>query len=214
MNTQRMLSASIIEEVGIMQQGLVSFSIQDILEQESISTSTQPIDKNDTALFVTKFINKSIHGYGAWSFCRDLLSKELITPMQKNGTDFVADSLFMPALEQALIHENNESLENAFNYFKQHTIDDQGLWHGSQQIFTSSKIFHFPSSVDLSLSLAQIKENELSMISKINENPLFRENNHSLYLKLQKGKISNLLSMLFKVYYLDFLYLQQKKFLV
>ncbi len=188
MNTQRMLSASIIQEVGIMQQGLVSFSIQDLLEQESISTNnTEQTNKNDTALFITKFINKSIHGYGAWSFCRDLLEQDFLAPMQQNGTDFVADSLFMPALEKAFLEENNESLENAFTYFKQQNIDEQALWHGSQKMFSSSKIFHFPSSVDLSLSLAKIQDKELSMLNKINENPLFKENNRSLYLKLQKA---------------------------
>lgn len=188
MNTQRMISASIIEEIGILQQGLVSFSIVDILGQESIPQNNVQYNKYDTALFISKFINKSIHGYGAWSFCRDLLPQELLAPMQKNGTDFVADSLFMPALEKALLTENNQSLEQAFKFFKQQKINEQALWHGSQNLFVSHAPFKFSSSVNFSLALAKIDDNDLTKINKINENPLFKEKNNPLYAKLQKAQ--------------------------
>ncbi len=118
--TQRMLQASIIQEIGILKQGLVSVSVQDIWGQESIENSaarqnSSPLKNHHPALSTLETINRAVHGYGAWTFCRDNFPPDHIKLLQNAQTDFVADTLLMPALEQALSQEKNTQ---TMDYFK------------------------------------------------------------------------------------------------
>ena len=141
--TQRMLQASIIQEIGILKQGLVSVSVQDIWGQESIENSaarqnSSPLKNHHPALSTLETINRAVHGYGAWTFCRDNFPPDHMKLLQNAQTDFVADTLLMPALEQALSQEKNTPLLQAFQVLQEQKIDEQRLWHGTQRCFSLS----------------------------------------------------------------------------
>lgn len=190
--TQRILAGSIIEEIGILKQGLVSLSIQDIWGQESMPTpagtkNISALTNPQPALYTLESINRSVHGYGAWTFCRDSFAPELIKLLQNAQTDFAADTLIMPALEQAFIKENNAPLIKAFHFLQEQKIDEQSLWHGTHKSFAHSP-YAFPSLTKFILQTAKISEQDCSMLKKMQETPLFRENNQNLYNKFVLAK--------------------------
>lgn len=188
--TQRLISASIIEEIGIMKQGLVSVSVQDIWGQESadrqnLSENTQlsPKEHNQPARFVLESINRAVHGYGAWTFCRDSFAPELIRTIQESQTDFAADTLLMPALEQAVLAEDSGPLIKAFSRLKEENIDERSLWHGTHRTFNKSP-FAFSSLTEFILQKTDISAKEISQLKKMQESPLFMQNNGELAKKL------------------------------
>lgn len=190
--TQRILAGSIIEEIGILKQGLVSISVQDIWGQESVPDSAKTknisaLANPQPALYTLESINRSVHGYGAWTFCRDSFAPELIKLLQNAQTDFAADTLIMPALEQALIQENNAPLIKAFHFLQEQKIDEQSLWHGTHASFAHSP-YAFPSLTKCIMHMVKISEQDCSMLKKMQETPLFRENNQNLYNKFVLAK--------------------------
>lgn len=188
--TQRLLSASIIEEVGILRQGLVSVSVQDIWGQESLqnpSETVSPLTAKQPACLVLENINRSVHGYGAWTFCRDPLEPALIKTVQDAETDFAADTLLMPALEQAVLTEDNTPLMQAFAMLKTYGIEEQSLWHGTPACFVQSP-YASATLTELIIQKSGITEQEISMLQKMQENPVFRENNPKLSQKLRTAQ--------------------------
>lgn len=188
--TQRLLSASIIEEVGILRQGLVSVSVQDIWGQESMQPSSEtisPLTASQPACHVLENINRSVHGYGAWTFCRDPLEPALIKKVQDAETDFAADTLLMPALEQAVLTESNTPLIQAFALLKTYEIEEQSLWHGSPACFVQSP-YTSATLAELIMQKSGISEQEISMLQKMQESPVFQENNQKLSKKLRTAQ--------------------------
>lgn len=186
--TQRILAASIIEEIGLLKQGIVSVSVQDIWGQESMQdtitakTVISALNYPQPGLFTLESINRSVHGYGAWTFCRDAFAPELIKLLQNAQTDFVADTLIMPALEQAFLQENNAPLMAAFKFLQEQKIDEQSLWHGSHSSFFNTP-YAYASLTKFLMHKTAVSEQDCSMLKKMQDNPLFRENNHNLYQK-------------------------------
>ncbi len=186
--TQRMLQASIIQEIGILKQGLVSVSVQDIWGQESIENSaarqnSSPLKNHHPALSTLETINRAVHGYGAWTFCRDNFPPDHMKLLQNAQTDFVADTLLMPALEQALSQEKNTPLLQAFQVLQEQKIDEQSLWHGTQRCFSFSP-YAYPALTQFILKKANITGQECSVLKKMRKSPLLRENNLKLNEKL------------------------------
>lgn len=187
--TQRILAGSIIEETGILKQGLVSLSIQDIWGQESVrdladTKNISALTSPQPALHTLENINRSVHGYGAWTFCRDAFHPDLIKTIQDAQTDFAADTLIMPALEEAFAQENNAPLLKAFQFLQEQKIEEQSLWHGSHTSFSHSPYAH-ASLTQFTLHTANLSEQDCSMLKKMQKTPLFRENNQNLYTKFQ-----------------------------
>ncbi len=185
--TQRILAASIIEEIGLLKQGIVSVSVQDIWGQESMQDTVNPgkisaLTFPQPALFTLESINRSVHGYGAWTFCRDAFAPEFMKLLQNAQTDFVADTLIMPALEQAFLQENNAPLIKAFKFQQEQKIDEQSLWHGTHSGFFNTPYAH-ASLTKFLMHKINISEQDCSMLKKMQDNPLFRENDQSLYQK-------------------------------
>ena len=171
--TQRMLQASIIQEIGILKQGLVSVSVQDIWGQESIENSaarqnSSPLKNHHPALSALETINRAVHGYGAWTFCRDNFPPDHMKSLQNAQTDFVADTLLMPALEQALSQEKNTPLLQAFQVLQEQKIDEQSLWHGTQRCFSFSP-YAYPALTQFILKKANITRQECSILKKMRE---------------------------------------------
>lgn len=190
--TQRILAGSIIEEIGILKQGLVSISVQDVWGQESVpdpaeTKNISALTSPQPALYTLESINRSVHGYGAWTFCRDAFAPELIKLLQNAQTDFAADTLIMPALEQAFVQENNAPLIKAFHFLQKQKIDEQSLWHGTHKSFSHSP-YAFPSLTQFIMHTAKISEQDCSMLKKMQETPLFRENNQKLYDKFVQAR--------------------------
>lgn len=185
--TQRIIAGSLIEEIGILKQGLISISVQDIWGQESVldtakTKNISALTYPQPALYTLENINRAAHGYGAWTFCRDTFAPELIKLLQKAQTDFAADTLLMPALEQAFIQENNAPLVKAFHYLQEQKIDEQSLWHGSHASFSVSPYYH-KDLTQFIMQTIKISEQDCSMLKKMQDTPLFRENNQDLYTK-------------------------------
>lgn len=186
--TQRILAASIIEEIGLLKQGLISISVQDIWGQESIYDTLMPendisaLSHQQPALFTLESINRSAHGYGAWTFCRDTFAPQFIKTLQNAQTDFVADTLIMPALEQAFLQENNAPLIKAFQFLQEQKIDAQSLWHGSHSGFFHSPYAH-ANLTKFIMQKTNLSEQDCSMLKKMQDNPLLRENSSNLYHK-------------------------------
>lgn len=191
--TQRILAASIIEEIGLLKQGIVSVSVQDIWGQESMQntitakTVLSALSFPHPALFTLESINRSVHGYGAWTFCRDNFAPEFIKLLQNAQTDFVADTLIMPALEQAYLQENNAPLLKAFQFLQSQKIEEQSLWHGTHSSFFHSPYAH-ASLTKFIMEKINISEQDCSMLKKMQDNPLLRENNQNLYQKFIHAK--------------------------
>lgn len=191
--TQRILAGSIIEEIGILKQGIVSISVQDIWGQESVREPAKPqtisaLANPQPALYTLENINRSVHGYGAWTFCRDAFAPELIKLLQEVQTDFAADTLLMPALEQAFIQESNAPLLKAFDFLQKQKIEEQSLWHGTHASFSHSP-YAFKSLTQFIMQTVKISEQDCSMLKKMQETPLFRENNQKLYDKFVQAKL-------------------------
>lgn len=190
--TQRILAGSIIEEIGILKQGLVSISVQDIWGQESVHDQAKtkdisPLTSPQPALYTLEHLNRSVHGYGAWTFCRDTFSPELIKTVQNAQTDFAADTLIMPALEEAFAKESNAPLLKAFHILQEQKIDEQSLWHGTQRSFSHSPYTH-ASLTQFTMHTVNLSEQDCSMLKKMQKTPLFRENNQNLYSKLLQAE--------------------------
>lgn len=191
--SQRILAASIIEEIGLLKQGIVSVSVQDIWGQESMQDKItaknllSPLTYPQPALFTLESINRSVHGYGAWTFCRDNFAPEFIKILQNAQTDFVADTLLIPALEQAFLQENNTLLIKAFKFLQEQKIDEQSLWHGSHSCFSNTPYAH-ASLTQFIMQTVQLSEQDCSMLKKMQDNPLLRENNNILYNKFLQAK--------------------------
>lgn len=186
--TQRMLQASIIQEIGMLKQGLVSVSVQDVWGQESIENSAarqniSSLKNHYPALSVLETINRAVHGYGAWTFCRDNFPPDHIRLLQNAQTDFAADTLLMPALEQALSQEKNTPLLQAFQVLQEQKIDEQSLWHGTQSCFSFSP-YAYPALTQFILEKTNITKQECSILKKMLESPILRENNPKLNKKL------------------------------
>lgn len=187
---QRLISASIIEETGILKQGLVSVSVQDIWGQESLqgsADSAAPLTAAQPARLTLETVNRSVHGYGGWTFCRDPLPPALIKTVQDAETDFAADTLLMPALEQALLTENNKPLLQAFAFLTQEKIDEQSLWHGTPSCFSQSP-YRCAGLTELIMNKTGISRREISMLQKMQESPVFLDNNSELTRKLRTAQ--------------------------
>lgn len=189
MNAHKLFSASIVEQIGLLHQPLISVSIGDLWGQESTyitQNNSFSIEKakqeNDIkklnsylqqfaepALFTLSIWNKIIHNYGAWSIIEDAFPLEFLPILIEEKADFVADTIFMPPLEQAFLTGNTLQLKNNVQRAIDLQIDCTYLWHASQdryqkQVFNS--YFKYPSSMALACDLIELDINEGKFLAK------------------------------------------------
>lgn len=192
MQAHRMLTASVIEEIGILKQALVSVSVKDAWGQETFpptkNTDSGALGHGQPALSLLENLNRSVHGYGAWAFLRDSFPPQFLKTLQTAQSDFVCDSLFMPALERAFAEENNEALTKAFRFFQKEKIDETGLWHASPSFFPEDGPFGSDSLFALIRKKSEIKDKETAMLSKMQESSVFAGTDRQLDQKLRKAR--------------------------
>lgn len=192
LQAHRLLTASVIEEIGILRQALVSVSVKDGWGQEAAlqtkNAETDALTNGQPALSVLENLNRSVHGYGAWTFLRDSFPPEFLKTLQSAQTDFVCDSLFMPALEQALAEENSEALTKAFLFLQKNRIDETGLWHASPSFFPADSPFGGNSLFAFIRKLSEIEDKEIAMLGKMQESAVFTGTDRQLDKKLQKAQ--------------------------
>lgn len=182
LQTQRIFNANIIQQIGIQHQPLVGINIGDLWAQERTSMNTKMKSPNiydkslsEPALSTLRAWNRSIHGFGAWSIIRDAFPIEWMPILTEESSDFLADTIFMPALESSILEGNTETLNKSLNNAIYHAIDFKSLWHGSQDTYQKPFIetpFQFATSMSLALAVAKINTQESKILGK---NPPFIE---------------------------------------
>lgn len=133
------LSASIIRQVGVLQQPLTGVDIAPLWAQDaSLKNENQT---PEPAISSIRSWNRSIHRYGGWSLLRNPLPMNYIPSLLSNGCDFVPDTIIAPALQKSLLESDamylRDNLQQAFDL----EIDFSTLWRASptaygEEIFT------------------------------------------------------------------------------
>ncbi len=196
LTAQKLFSASIIQQVGILRQALIGINVSDLWGQEVLGQLDEQIDFQDLnlgepALSALTAWNKAIHSYGAWSMLVEAFPINLIPALQNCNTDFVADTVIIPSLEQALLSGTADKLKQDFSKALDLGIDFSALWRGSPDIYQSQfleKYFESPNSMSLAAKVAQINQNEIRQIQKILSYPEELQSNNALLKKYKMAK--------------------------
>jgi hypothetical protein len=98
---QRILSGSVIRQVGVLRQALAGVHIEPLIGLDAAYDPTQR--SPEPALSTLRALAREIRRYGAWSIQRDLLPPELNAQILDAGPDFMADNISSPAAEYALL---------------------------------------------------------------------------------------------------------------
>lgn len=193
MRANTLVTASIIKQVGIFQQALVGISLRDLWGQYPVENISQSLNKGKTeedfTLNMLRAWNSNIHAYGAWSLLRDAFPASYLPSLLTSSTDFVADTLIMPALEQGFINQNTEALVEAIQYGIENNIDFSSLWRGSADLYTRTFLdqsFQFLTSMAMATSIADISIEELKELEKSYH--LLGKDDSKLNKKLQYAK--------------------------
>ncbi len=193
LNAQKLFSASIIQQVGVFRQALIGIKISDLWGQEVVNTSSNLSTSKlaEPALSALSTWNKAIHNYGAWSIIREAFPMELIPLLQGEGTDFVADTVFMPEFEKALLSENAENLKQNIQKALDLNIDFAALWHGSPDSYDgyfSERFFNSPTSMALAAKAAKISQQEVNNLQELIKLPSALQENDNLLKKYDNAK--------------------------
>ena len=98
---QRILSGSIIQQVGILRQALAGVHIDPLFGLDASYTSTQrSLEPAPSALHS---LVREIRRYGGWSVQRDPVPVGLNPQLLNAGADFIQDNITSPAAEYALL---------------------------------------------------------------------------------------------------------------
>ncbi len=209
LGAHKLFTASIIQQIGILHQPLIGISIADLWGQESYKLPELPTGANkdftspefaEPALFALKLWNKSIHNYGSWSLVRDAFPMEYIPLLLKERSDFVADTVFMPALEASLITGKATALKTATKEAMALNITFSSLWHGSADTYQKrflDTFFTMPSSMSLASSIANISEQEAKIIQKALELTSALHSDKELFTKYTNAKKIQFASLAF-----------------
>ncbi|MCL1985058.1 MAG: hypothetical protein FWG59_01225, partial [Betaproteobacteria bacterium] len=98
---QRILSGSIIQQVGVLRQALAGVHIDPLLGLDASYNSTQhSLEPASSALHS---LVREIRRYGGWSVQRDPVPVGLNAQLLDAGADFIQDNITSPAAEYALL---------------------------------------------------------------------------------------------------------------
>jgi len=129
---RRVLSASVIRQAGVLHQPLIGLSVDALWGQETalptIHTDINDMNNAGPALPALRDLGRDVRRYGAWSLLRDALPLRLIPAVQKDGPDFVRDTVTFPALEYALLSGDATVLNRALQASLAVDIDHSRLW--------------------------------------------------------------------------------------
>jgi len=202
-STHELFAASIIQQIGILHQPLIGISIADLWGQESFyadqeqdltslaSAKFASTQFAEPALFTLRLWNKTIHNYGSWSLVRDAFPLEYIPLLLGEGSDFVADTIFMPALEKSFLAGNATALKTTVQDAMKLNITFSSLWHGSADTYRKiflEDFFIMPTSMSLASRVANISEQEAKIIQKAIILPYALEENQQLSTKYNHAK--------------------------
>ena len=98
---QRILSGSVIRQVGVLRQALTGIHIEPLIGFDAAyAPSQRGLEPAPSAL---RSLAREIRRYGGWSAQFDPLPSALNTGMADAGPDFIADNITSPAAEYALL---------------------------------------------------------------------------------------------------------------
>ncbi len=98
---QRILSGSVIREVGLLRQALAGIRIEPLLGLDAAYGSGQR--SLEPGLSALRALSREIRRYGGWSIQRDALPADVDAQVREAGADFGIDTTFSPAAEYALL---------------------------------------------------------------------------------------------------------------
>ena len=199
LSAHKLFTASIIQQIGILHQPLIGVSIADLWGQESFHASQEQNKITDfaseqfsaQALFTLELWNKSIHNYGSWAFVRDAFPMEYIPLLLAKNSDFVADTIFMPALEKSFLAGNATAMKKDVQNAMDLNIPFSSLWHGSADTYQKEFLMDFfsmPSSMSLASHVVKITEQEAKLIQKMLTMPDAMQNEKQLLAKYKNAK--------------------------
>jgi len=98
---QRILSGSIIQQVGVLRQALAGIHIDPLFGLDAAyHTAQRSLEPAPSAL---RSLVREIRRYGGWSIQRDPVPAGLNAQLLDAGTDFIQDNITSPAAEYALL---------------------------------------------------------------------------------------------------------------
>ena len=98
---QRILSGSIIRQVGVLRQALAGIHIDPLFGQDaSYSPAQHSLEPAPSAL---RWLTREIRRYGGWSIQRDPVPFSVNAQLLDAGADFIQDNITSPAAEYALL---------------------------------------------------------------------------------------------------------------
>ena len=126
---RRVLSASVIQQVGVLHQALVCISIEPLWGQDpALPEGHLPEEAAEPALSALQTLSREIRRYGSWSLLRDAYPARQIPQLQAAGVDFVPDTITSPALEYAMLSGNARPLTQALQSSLEQNVDHSRLW--------------------------------------------------------------------------------------
>ena len=130
---QRVLNASLIQQVGLNHQVLVGVSAAawfglDVLSpggDDAPETSLEP------GLSAVRTLARNAHRYGAAVLLLDEVPMEHLAVMQHAGVDVAFDSVLSPALERSLLKEDAEPLRRSLRRSLRLNVSHASLWRST-----------------------------------------------------------------------------------
>ena len=128
---RRVLSASIIRQVGLLHQPVVGLSVEALWGQDpapGAAAGGPPAVSPEPGLSALRDLSRDVRRYGSRSLLRDRFPARLLPVVQAAGVDFAADTVTSPALEYALLTGDAGPLKQALDASLAAGVDHARLW--------------------------------------------------------------------------------------
>ncbi len=130
---QRVLNASLIQQVGLNHQALVGLSAAawfglDVLSRNGDGT---PEENLEPGLSAVRALARNAHRYGAAVLLLDELPMDHLALMKRAGVDFAFDSVLSPALERSLLEEDAAALRRSLRRSLRLNVPHASLWRST-----------------------------------------------------------------------------------
>lgn len=119
---RRVVSASIIRQVGTLRQALVGFHAEPLI---GLAPAALPVPAGEPGPSAMLAVSREVQRYGAWSWMRDPLPLNLLASLP--GGDFAADSVTTPNAEYALLTGDASPLRSAMDEAISRNIEQHRL---------------------------------------------------------------------------------------
>ena len=130
---QRVLNASLIQQVGLNHQALVGLSAAAWLGLDVLSPGGNgtPEETLEPGLSAVRALARNAHRYGAAVLLLDELPMDHLALMKRAGVDFAFDSVLSPALERSLLAEDAAALCRSLRRSLRLNVSHASLWRST-----------------------------------------------------------------------------------